>query len=172
MSRKYISLIGVAIIAIGCRTDGTLTAFHPKKPIAVNSKKCPDSAAVRCQIDDSKIAVSVGKGETFGDVHGEIFLAEPMSATISKKLKCLAVDSPKSVSRIKNIKVNKVVVGYHNIGVGWQVESYLDVQTTFEDGASKSFNAQESIYSFTLSLGKNCSYALERVMDKYIESLR
>lgn len=172
MNRKNIILIVITLIALGCRTDGTLTAFHPKKPIAVINKKCPETTALRCQIDDSKIAVSVGKGETFGDVHGEIFLAEPISLTISKKLKCLAVSSPASVAKIKSIKVEKVVVGYHNIGVGWQVESFLDLQTTFEDGTSKSFNAKESIYSFTLSLGKNCSNALEAVVDKYIASIR
>ena len=91
---KFVSsavpLLTIALLLFGCRTDGTVTIMHPNKPIVITSKDCSVSLPQTVFIDDSKIPMSVGKGVTLDQIHGEVYIGEPISVTLNKRLKCLA----------------------------------------------------------------------------------
>ena len=166
--------IAILISLVGCSTDGTITAFHPKKPIYVDFDNCPEQTSHSVTVVDLAIPPNyllVGEGTTSGSVHGENVLQEAPSETFKRKLNCLASENLEAYQKIKKITINKLSVNYKNILVSWQTNCNLDITVEFTDGNIKEFSSLQKSPALTFTITKNMAKVYELAIDECFQKM-
>lgn len=173
---KFVSsavpLLTIALLLFGCRTDGTVTIMHPNKPIVITSKDCSVSLPQTVFIDDSKIPMSVGKGVTLDQIHGEVYIGEPISVTLNKRLKCLAEESKGKVENIRTIRIENLEIGYKNKIVMWESQARLNISTKYSDGSARSFSTTKTKGSTSFNIYGTMVALYSLCIDEYLSSLK
>lgn len=161
------------LLFIGCATDGTITAFHPKKPVEIKEENlCGIIENKTFSIDDSGIPPNVGAGKTFNTAtHGEVFLKDPISKTLEQKISCRLQKVSDFVDQIDRITVNKVQIGYKNIVVAWETSCSLSISTKLKNGKTKEFTTTEKSASTSFSIGSSMNKVYNNAIDVYLDTL-
>lgn len=169
--KKLLNIITILAIT-GCASDGTITAFHPKKPVQIKDEflceAIPDKEFV---IDDTSIPANVGAGKTFSSTHGETFLKIPISKTLEQKISCRLQGNPDFAANINKITVNKLEIGYKNIVVAWETSCTLIITTTLKSGETKEFNSTTKSASTSFTIGASMNKVYNSALDDYLNSI-